>query len=152
MMLIRHGTRIIEYGPLPESAQEGAESRLAARLGVRLLTLADGRRVDDPATWIAVAGELGCTCAAYHEPRAPLGEYCPSYSGRGCITFNRAVTAYRQARTIIHEMAHHLLIVFGIVPWWEYPVTIRYEQGGLGGGWHMRHRLARRVERFVFGF
>lgn len=152
MMLIRLGTRTIEYKPLADSEAERFERQVARLLARKLLRLADGRDIHSPDTWRAVAEEIGCRVLDYTAPHGPLGEFCPTYSGGGCITYNKAATSFMQVRTLVHELGHFLLLMLGFVPWHEYPITIRYEHGGLGGGWHMRHRLARRVERFVFGF
>ena len=46
----------------------------------------------------------------FHEPDGVKGEYAPRDNGRGVIRFNMAYSPPTQARVLVHEIAHHLLM------------------------------------------
>ena len=102
--------------------------------------------MDDPQTWIDVAASFGCRVLSYHEPGGSLGEYASAEDGQGVITYNDAATPPTQARVIVHETGHHLLMP--LIPGYLFGefVHCRYDDDPLD----VRHRIAKRVEELCF--
>ena len=117
----------------------------ARQVAQRILVRQQGG-MDEPQTWIDVATTFGCRVSAYHHPGGELGDYAPAGDGQGVITYNEAVTPPAQAKVIVHEMAHHLLMP--LVPGYLFGdfVMCRYEDDP----GDVRHRIARRVEMLCF--
>jgi hypothetical protein len=69
---------------------------------------AAGRSITDPATWHAVAADLGILLHSFTtESRESLG--CLTYLRRHdvwVIEYNRWFSHLRQARVVVHELAH----------------------------------------------
>ena len=118
---------------------------LARQIAQRLLVRQAGD-MDDPETWTRIAVSFGCRLSSYHQPGGALGDYVPSCEGGGVITYNDAVTPPAQARIIVHELAHHLLMP--LVPGFLFGdyVHCLYEDDPDD----VRHRIARRVEELCF--
>lgn len=122
------------------------EMRSVARtVSQRLLSRHQGER-DLPNTWIAVAASFGCRVLSYHEPGGCLGEYASTEDGQGVITYNDAATPPTQAKVIVHETGHHLLMP--LIPGYLFGdfVHCRYDDDPLD----LRHRIAKRVEELCF--
>lgn len=102
--------------------------------------------MDKPETWVEVARRLGCRMCPIHEPGGMNGEYRSAGEGIGVIVYNTAITPPAQARVIVHELSHHLLMA--LVP------------GDLFEEWHRasyddnapdcRHAISQAVETICF--
>lgn len=120
-------------------------SDYARRIAQRIL-IRQRSGMDDPQAWIDVARSFGCRVVPYHVPGGELGEYAPCGEGQGVITYNDAVTPPAQARVIVHELSHHLLMP--LVPGYlfgEYE-RCRYSDDPDD----TRHQIAKRVEALCF--
>lgn len=125
--------------------QEKQLGDLARSVAQRLLVRQAGG-MDCPETWIGVAATFGCRVYSYHFPGGPLGDYVPASDGQGVITYNDAITPPAQARVIVHELSHHLLMP--LVPGFLFGDFVRCSYDDDPGD--VRHRISRRVEELCF--
>lgn len=124
---------------------------------VDLVLRAASRPITDPATWMSVAADLGILVHPFtSETRESLG--CLTYLRRQdqwVIEINAWFSRLRQARVLVHEMAH----------WYQRSSEPAWLCGHPGHGgavpdivYHYagpvsdaRHQIARTVERRLFG-
>jgi hypothetical protein len=128
----------------PETRDEAA--RLIAD---RLLILALGCSVADPATWRGIAEDAGCRVYEFDQPSGARGEYVPvdADTGVGILSVNTAYERIDVARAFVHELAHHALWIWRPVLLASRADGLRYE----GDAGDIRHDIARRVETLVVG-
>lgn len=126
-------------------ARHEAEEAIARQAAQHLLVRQRGDQ-HLPETWIDVASRTSCRVSGFYAPGGPSGEYSPGLDGWGVITYNTALTPPRQAKVIIHELVHHLLM--SVLPGFVFSDRIQcgYEDDSLD----VRHRIAQRVEEICF--
>ncbi len=117
-----------------------------ARQAAQFLLVRQRGEQDLPETWIDVADRIWCHTEGFYAPGGLSGEYCPSEDGQGAITYNTALTPPRQARVLVHELTHHLLM--SVLP--GFVLSDRIQCGYEGDSLDVRHRIARRVEELCF--
>lgn len=139
---------LAKAGKSPERKAADRETyRLAHRIARYMAERSDGD-CEEPSTWLRFAAERGWPVVAYNSPGGPLGSFTPSMEeeGGGLITYNVCAPPDKQARVLVHEIAHAILYpqcqnaVLG-----ENPVN-GYDDAMSG----RHHRIAREAERVVF--
>ena len=142
-MTILLGTTQISYAPLALAPAERNEIDIARRVTDFLFSKLEGSE-DNPSSWIRLAHDLGCHVIEFQARGAHRGEYVPTRAGQNAvISYNTYGTRWMQSCALVHEIAHHVLVMWGIVP------------ATRSGGCHysladsVSHRIARRVEKMA---
>ena len=102
--------------------------------------------MDDPETWVPIAEKMDCQVFPFYLEGGKKGEYTPWGDGGGAIVYNTAYSPPAQARILVHEIAHHLLMPF--MPGYLFGEGVECHYDGNPGD--IRERIAKRVEELCF--
>jgi hypothetical protein len=132
----------------------------ARQIAQRLLVLQCGG-MDNPATWAEVGRKRGHDIEFYSDSGGGPGEYVSAEPGTGVVRINAAYSDHKQARVLVHEIAHAelALCASGLCRGGEQPGQFYGEGRTVGQAFRMgyddnpsdiRHRIAKAVEELCF--
>jgi hypothetical protein len=116
----------------------------------RLRHFAGSRKLTNPDTWESVCNQLHCKYVPYASHGSGRGEFAPypcTELATGVIAINTAYPDAEVCHAWVHELAHAELHLWIPPQLTNAADAYRYE----GNPADIRHRIARRVEDFVFG-
>ena len=126
-------------------------ARYAGAVAVAIVRECGDNDLSVPQTYVAAATEAGLFVIAYYRRGGVRGWYERGEDGRECLYYNTAYTDFVQARVLVHERAHSMIVgrERAMNPD-AMPVAMRagYDDPEFGDE---SHRLCRRVERLVVG-